>query len=400
LSIAAASLALALPSLAAVKLNSWSAPSSGIAGKTLVNLTATGVPLQPNEMPQGVAVSFAESCGGSTIASTAASSVTAIVPTSIRIQVPLPTTLTGRTYAVSVTGTTSAGTFASGNCSLVNVAVPVDDWHTLIASNWSMPPHGEGYVCRIIVVQSDMYIGALRADSAPYLAIVTVADSSTNPYNGADFPCTAGSMFARGVFMAGPGTGELTMPAGVAVHVRPGQFLSINQHIVNDTDQARTGTTVIQVRTADSATITSEADLALAGTFQINIPSDGQRHNATGACHFNSDERVFALQPHLQSSGVHASLTRTRGAQQSTLIDTDYNLQSQNISQVAAGLQDVQVGDLLTTVCTYVNTSGQTKNYGEAEQNEQCFIGMYRTPANVPSNPAAPPIFACAEGMS
>ncbi|MGH8797880.1 MAG: hypothetical protein ACREXI_12550 [Caldimonas sp.] len=397
---AAALLAIAAPAFAAVKLNSWSAPSKGVAGKTLVNLTATGVLLQSNETPQSIAVSFADSCGGAAVASAPAASVVPIVATSIRVQVKLPATLTARTYAVSVSGTTTAGAFVSGNCSLVNVAAPVDDWQTLITSNWTMPAQTEGYVCRIIVAQSDMYISALRAASAPYLAILTIADTSTDPVIGADFSCGAGSSFGKGVFMAGPGTGELTMPGGVAMHVRPGQFLLLDQHVVNDTDQGQVGSTVIQVRTADPATITGEAEFAFAGTFLINDPSDGLPHTAVGSCFSSGNERVFALQPHLQSAGVHVSLTRTRNGQQATLIDADYSLVAQPISPVAAELQDLEPGDHLTTACTYVNTSGQTETFGESSHNEQCFVGMYRTPPHVPSNPTTSPIYACALGMN
>lgn len=385
------------PALSAVKLNTWSAPSNGVAGTTLVNFTATGSPLAANDLPQGVSVSFAESCGGTAVASVAPTSVLPIVGSSFRVQAKLPATLTARTYAVSLSGATSNGAFASTNCSLVNVAVPVDGWKTLIESNWTMPAQAEGYVCRFMIAQSDMEITALRALSAPYLAIVTVGDATSGAVNGVDFACNGGSLMTTGIFMAGPGTGELTLPPGVAMHVRPGQSVLINQHVVNDTNAAQSGTTLIQVRTADAATITDEAELALAGSFLINIPSDGVRHTSTGACFAHIDQRVFAMQPHLQATGVHVTLQRQRGVDTAVLLDTDYSLSSQAIYPVTPALQALTAVDRLVTTCSYVNTTGGTLTFGESSKNEQCFVGLYRTPPYVPPPPDNS-LFVCASG--
>jgi hypothetical protein len=389
---------VASPACAAIKLNAWSAPANGTAGTTLVNFTATGSPLAATNLPHAVAVSFAESCGGAAVASVAPTSVTSIVGTSVRIQARLPATLTARSYAVSISGATSAGAFASANCSLVNVAAPADDWTTLIERPWTMPAQTEGYKCRTVVASSDMDIVALRAVSAPYQAIVTVADSYTGPVN-ADFDCGAGSLLKTGVFMAGPGTGELALPTGVAMHVRPGQFVSINLHVVNQTDNTQSGSTLIQMRTGNPATITDEAELALAGTFLINIPSDGVRHTAAGACVAHVDQRIFAVQPHLQAAGVHVTLQRQRGADTATLLDTDYNAASQPIYPVPPALQAISAASLdrLVTTCSYVNTTGGTLTYGESAQNEQCFVGLYRTPPYVPADASAQ-LYACAEG--
>ena len=391
--------ATAVPAFAAVKLNTWSTPANGTAGTTLVNFTATGSPLASDDLPQAVAVSFAESCGGAAVASVAPTTVTSIAGSSVRVQARLPATLTARTYAVSVSGATSGGAFASTNCSLVNVAVPVDDWKTLIEGRWSMPALAEGFRCRTIVAQSDMDIVAVRAASAPYQVIVTVADAWTGPVNS-DFACFPGSLLKTGIFMAGPGTGELILPPGVAMHVRPGQFVSINQHVVNSTDNDQSGSTLIQVRTGDPATITDEAELALAGSFLINIPSDGARHTASGACFAHIDQRVFALQPHLQSAGVHVTLQRQRGVDTVTLLDTDYSLASQSIYSVPPALQTLTAASLdrLVTTCAYVNTTGQTLNYGEGSLNEQCFVGLYRTPLYVPPDNSSA-LFACASGL-
>jgi hypothetical protein len=88
-----------------------------------------------------------------------------------------------------------------------------------------------------------------------------------------------------------------------------------------------------------------------------------------------------------------------RGADVAPLLDTDYSISSQFIYPVPAALQALSVGlgDRLVTTCAYINSTGQTLNYGESEHNEQCFVGLYRTPPYVPPD-ASSSLFACASG--
>jgi len=108
-----------------VSLSAWTAPNSGAAGVTAVNITGSGFPT--GTIPAAnVTLSVASSCAGSgTLASV--NSVTKIVGSTERVQFVIPGSLATGTYYASLSGSTSTGNaFSSVTCSAVNVtgAIP------------------------------------------------------------------------------------------------------------------------------------------------------------------------------------------------------------------------------------------------------------------------------------
>ena len=93
-----------------IYLNAATAPSSGTAGVSNVNVTGSGFP-SGTIPPANVTVSLATACGGGGAVTTPALSVTVILGTSERIQFQIPASLAGGTYFVSISGSTSGGTF-------------------------------------------------------------------------------------------------------------------------------------------------------------------------------------------------------------------------------------------------------------------------------------------------
>jgi hypothetical protein len=106
-----------------VKLNTATAPSTGVAGVAFVNVTGTGFPTGHGSLPPGKAtLKFALSCGGPSAASANPQSIITIIGSADRMHVLLPETLSTNNYFVSVSGTTSDGTtYASSKCSEVEV---------------------------------------------------------------------------------------------------------------------------------------------------------------------------------------------------------------------------------------------------------------------------------------
>jgi len=105
-----------------VKLNSWANPSSGIAGTSLVWVTASGFP-SGAILPADVKLDLRTSCG-TTSGETAATAlkVTPIIGTGRKVQFQIPSSLATGDYFVSLSGTTTDGTaFASSDCSEVSV---------------------------------------------------------------------------------------------------------------------------------------------------------------------------------------------------------------------------------------------------------------------------------------
>ena len=121
LAVVAAPPAASAASAGGVKLNAWTAPSSGASGSTFVNLTGTGFPTA-TIAPSAVTVSLNTSCTSTGATNTTASSVTHILGSSDRIQFEVPALLPTGTYFVSVTGNATDGsTFFSTNCSEIQV---------------------------------------------------------------------------------------------------------------------------------------------------------------------------------------------------------------------------------------------------------------------------------------
>lgn len=106
-----------------VQLNTATAPSTGVAGVGFVNVTGTGFPTGHGSLPPGNAtLTFALSCGGSSVATANPQSIITIIGSADRMHVLLPATLSTKNYFVSVSGTTSDGTtYASNRCSEVAV---------------------------------------------------------------------------------------------------------------------------------------------------------------------------------------------------------------------------------------------------------------------------------------
>jgi hypothetical protein len=101
----------------AVKLDIATTPSSGIAGVSYVNVTASGVPTSTIR-PANLVMSFATGCGGAPVAVTTASNVVHILGTSYRFPFEMPAGLPAGAYSVGIAENGSGdANFVSGNCS-------------------------------------------------------------------------------------------------------------------------------------------------------------------------------------------------------------------------------------------------------------------------------------------
>lgn len=121
----------------AVNLSTAAAPSSGVAGVTYVNLTASGLPAGVSASQ--VTITLAPTCAAgasgpvSGAITTTASSLRRILSLS-RIGFQIPAAAAQETYFASVSGTSTGGTaFASGDCAIIAVS------HSSTALNACVP---------------------------------------------------------------------------------------------------------------------------------------------------------------------------------------------------------------------------------------------------------------------
>jgi hypothetical protein len=270
---------------------------------------------------------------------------------------------------------------------------PEDQWNVVAERAWTMPAETEAYKCVGIHVTSDEYITGFRLASPTSVQnelLLTVSDA---PVTEGAFDCYPGTLSTRLIYAASLGTAGIDFPTGFGVHVSAGQYLLLNIHLVNAADTDVTDSTRIEGRVGAAADVGTPIDMTFAGTFLINIPSDGQVHTATGSCLAAADTHVLALLPFMRSRGVHQSVDDVNGSTHNLLFDQDFDWQHNSYTQLTTPVL-IHMGDKILTQCSYVNNSGQTENYGEASANESCFSAIYRYPVSTASN-----FLACANNI-
>jgi hypothetical protein len=285
--------------------------------------------------------------------------------------------------SASYTLTVSTAVMGTGGEALsspvtLNFATASIPWTTLIGRTVTMPATTEGFKCTRIGVPSDLYITGFRSVAKSAVrALVTVSSSSTVT---GDYDCSAGSLDNTLIYAASVGTDDFTFPPGFGIHVRAGQFLNLNLHIVNEGVDAVTESDQILIQAGIDADIATAAEMVMLGTFQINVPNDGQLHTAAGDFHPATDQQLLALLPLMQSYGKHQKVSRVASSGTDTILDVDFDPTKQifhPLSQVF-----LHAGDTVYTVCSYINTGSRTANYGEAwADNENCFSAMYLAPS-------------------
>lgn len=254
------------------------------------------------------------------------------------------------------------------------------DWTELIGRSWQVPPgSADTYKCKRIMITEDMWVTGFRA-IAPLGTHHTVVTVSTNGSQVGDYDCGVSSLDFQMLYASGVGTQELMFPEGVAMKIKAGQFINLNLHLFNASDDLLSGTSGIEIKRVKQSDVVHEADMQFAGTTQINIPSDGQPHTVSGGCQISQPITLFTIWPHMHQFATHQTFEITKGGQVMKLLDNKpYSFEEQVNYQIAP-LQ-LAAGDRIRTSCTYVNNSGVTVTFGDSSNQEMCFTGYYKYPA-------------------
>lgn len=248
---------------------------------------------------------------------------------------------------------------------------PSDGYVSLVSGSWSLPAATEKYVCVRLTATSDMFVRSLRP-LAPLGTHHTVL--MIGPPDGPDgtVDCTS-SLVKPAIYASGLGTLPLDLPAGLAVHVRPGQQLLLNLHLFNASDGAITGTSGIEVQTLDAAAVQHEAGVVLVGKAQgLAVPPN--QSTQTGRCTTPSNVTAFAVAPHMHMLGTHmkVSYAGADGSDTRVLLDQPYTFDAQRFSMLAPQLV-TGAGGHLTVECSYMNTTGHMVYFGESSTQEMCY---------------------------
>jgi hypothetical protein len=254
-----------------------------------------------------------------------------------------------------------------------------DGYERLIEGAWSLPPSFEKYVCVRTTMTRDTWISSLRP-VAPLGTHHTVL--MVGPPDAPDgiTDCTS-ALVAPAIYASGVGTEPLDLPAGVAVHVKPGQQLLLNLHLFNASDAPLDGTSGVEIVAADPNTIEHEAGVVLAGRAQgLQVPPG--LTTQSGSCTTPADVTVFAVAPHMHLLGTHmkVSYASTTGGTARVLMDEPYSFDDQRFHSLSPTVVTT-AGGKLTVECTYMNPTGATVVFGEHTEEEMCYALSFIYPA-------------------
>ncbi|MEZ4400205.1 MAG: hypothetical protein R3B06_09310 [Kofleriaceae bacterium] len=256
-------------------------------------------------------------------------------------------------------------------------------WQPLIQGDWQLAAGEEGYFCVYATVPTDTYIKAFRPIIPPGTHH-TVLTSYTGSAPDGVVRCNAGTNGQSMIYGSGVGSPDFVFPAGVGLHLTAGSRLLLNLHLYNATDQPLSGTSGTLFEQATAADIQHLAEIVLAGpTFTLTVPQGVSTQS--GTCNISNITsqpiQVFALSQHMHKLGTNLRSVITRsGSPDLVLQDIPYDFESQGF-QLTAPTFELRPGDVLTTSCTYNNTTGATVRFGDSSDDEMCFTDLFYYPA-------------------
>jgi hypothetical protein len=264
----------------------------------------------------------------------------------------------------------------------VDTAIP-DGWTSLMEGDWSLAAGQEGYYCTYATVPRDMYVKAFRPliPLGTHHTVVTRLDSGGMP--DGTYPCNVGTNGQSMVYGSGVGSPDFVFPDRVGLFLPAGTRLLSNLHLYNASDEPLSGRSGVLIQEGTDAEIDHDAEIVLAGpTFTLQVPTGEsvQQGNCSISSITNEPITVFALSQHMHKLGHHMRSVITRGSEQITLQDIDYNFENQTF-QLKNPTIELRPGDTLTTYCSYNNTTGSPVTFGESSDDEMCFTDLFYYPA-------------------
>jgi hypothetical protein len=250
---------------------------------------------------------------------------------------------------------------------------------SLISGSWSLAQGTETYRCVRQTATSDTWITAIHP-LAPHGTHHTVL--MLGPPDGPDGNTECDSALVKpSIYASGVGTDALELPDGIAIKVSAGQQLLLNLHLFNASEAEITGTSGIEVKTADAASVVHEAGALLAGKDQGLIVRQGLT-TQTGTCSLAAGTTIIAMAPHMHLLGVHMKVTYQAATPQ-VIYDQDYAFDAQRYVLLPAPMTSDGTNQL-TVDCTYMNPSATPVRFGEHTEQEMCYALalVYPAPAD------------------
>ncbi|MBS1121115.1 MAG: hypothetical protein H6Q90_3343 [Deltaproteobacteria bacterium] len=258
-----------------------------------------------------------------------------------------------------------------------------DGFIDLLAGDWNLAPGAEGYFCVYATVPRDLYVKALRPLNplGTHHTVLTRYEGDS-PADGT-VPCNVGTNGQNMIYGSGVGAPDFTFPTGVGLHLAAGTRLLLNLHLYNASDAPLSGRSGTLIQETTAADVPNLAELVLAGpTIGLHVPTGVSTQ--TGNCPISNvtatqPVQLFALSQHMHKLGTHMRSVITRDGADIVLQDVPYDFEQQSFHLVSP--TELRPGDVLSTQCTYDNTTGAPVQFGESSDDEMCFTDLFYYPA-------------------
>jgi hypothetical protein len=246
-------------------------------------------------------------------------------------------------------------------------------WTRIIEGSWTLAAGTENpRVCVKKHLTEDIYVKAIRPVHPPgtHHTLVTLSDDDS-------VDCTT-AVVNGFIYGAGIGSEGLELPPGVAIKLPKGKVLNLGLHVYNTGSTELKGTSAIEIQTMAAADVKYESEAVLSGPFTISLPP----HEVTTLkddCNITTDQKIYALFPHMHQLGKHIKTTFTMSGSERVIHDGDYSFNEQ--FQIPLDpVTPLNAGDVVTTECTFDNTTDRTVTFGESSDTEMCFSVLFRYP--------------------
>ncbi|MFN7699536.1 MAG: hypothetical protein ACK6CU_22970 [Deltaproteobacteria bacterium] len=197
------------------------------------------------------------------------------------------------------------------------------------------------------------------------------ADTDFDCYDGSGMP--PGSQY---LYAWAPGQSAIEFPEG-GLRISPGERFIVQTHYNN-------GAAIPDVRDSSGVRLLhgpaagTEYGMIAIGPTNFAIPPRSRR-STESRCTVREDSTLFVGAPHMHllGSAFHQSVERVSGSRDGIIDLTGWSFDSQIFYAFGTALHP---GDVITTRCTFENTTSETVTSGEDTTDEMCFDFAYITP--------------------
>lgn len=209
--------------------------------------------------------------------------------------------------------------------------------------------------------------------------IVLLRDPERNAEPG-DFDCYDGSGMPPGsqyLYAWAPGQSAMEFPEG-GLRISPGERFIVQTHYNN-------GAAIPDVRDSSGVRLYlappegTEYGMIAIGPTDFAIPAR-MRRSASSNCTVREESTLFVGAPHMHllGSAFHQSIERAGTGTRENIIDlAGWRFETQLFYDLGTPLHP---GDVITTRCTFENTTSDVVRSGEDTTDEMCFDFAYVTP--------------------